>query len=165
MTVPTLASDGNWRVSFVPANGIASKAAPTVAELDAGTELAKDWITPDGINIPPATAERPTSTVGSTFDTARVARRSFSGMSLTCYRAQPPQADTAYDLLTYGTDGFLVVRRTHPNETAYAAGQTVEVYPIECGEPALSPPAANTTQMFTTTLTLTDEPETRALVA
>jgi hypothetical protein len=163
MAVPTLASDGNWRVSWVTT--IANIAAPTVAELNAGTELAQNWITPEGLNIPTGTAGRTTSTLGADTTTQRAARKNYDGSSVTCYRAEPPQADTAYDLLTYGTDGYLVVRRTLPNATAYASAQKVEVYPFECGEPSLSPPAENATQTFTTPFFLTSPANTRATIA
>lgn len=160
--VPTLASDGNWRVSWVTT--IADISGPTVAELDAGTELAADFITPDGLNITPSTEGRDTSTLGSTFTTMRAGRRSFEN-SVTCLRAEDGSPDTAYDTLVFRATGYLVVRRTLPNADAYAAGQTVEVYPAECGEPQLSAPAPNATQTFTTPFYVTSEPDTRATVA
>lgn len=160
--VPTLASDGNWRVAFTPA--VADISAPTVAELNAGTELAADWITPDGLNIAPSTEGRDTSTLGSTYTTMRAGRRSFEN-SITFYRADPPAADTAYDLLTFRAEGFLVVRRSQPNETAWTVGDDVEVYPVECGEAQLSTPAPNATQTVTVPFYVHQEPDTRATVA
>lgn len=160
--VPTLASDGNWRVSWVTT--IADISAPTVAELNAGTELAEDFITPEGLSIEPETEGRDTSTLGSTFSTSRAGRRAFEN-SLTCYRAENPANDTAYDLLVFRASGYLVVRRNLASDTAYAASQEVEVYPVECGEPQLSAPAPNATQMFTVPFYVTSDPDTRATVA
>lgn len=48
------------------------------------------------------------------------------------------------DLLAEGTLGYLVVRRGIPNETVWAAGQTVAaVHTVECGRQQLQPPDEN----------------------
>lgn len=156
-----LVSDGMIRVGWVPA--VANIHAPAVAELTGGTDLTPR-ITPDGLGIAPDTATVDTSSLASTFDTEMVGRRSYKN-ELTCKRGDSPADDYAYALLTYRTKGFLVVRRNIPYTTAWAATQQVEVYPVQCGEPALEAPAKNEVQKFKVPLAVTDEPDARAVVA
>ncbi|MGR7002814.1 phage tail tube protein [Yinghuangia aomiensis] len=155
-----LVSDGMVRVGWAVA--IANIHAPTVAECNASTDLTPR-ITPDGLGITPDTATVDTSSLASTFDTEGVGRRSYKN-ELTCKRGEGAD-DYAYDLLTYRTRGFLLVRRNVPYETPWAATQDVEVYPAQCGEPALEAPAKNEVQKFKSPLAVTDEPDARAVVA
>lgn len=154
-------NDGKTRVSWVTT--IASIAAPTVAELNAGQDFTTR-ITPDGLNIPAETADVDNSSLASTFTTNRAGRRSFSP-EVTFKRGDSAGDDAPWTTLTYQTLGYLVVRRVLPYTTAYAAGQKVEVYPVECGERNSIPPAPNEVAKFTSQMKLREEPNTAATVA
>jgi hypothetical protein len=154
-----LFDDGNTRVSFV--TSIASIAAPTTTELNAGTSL-ENYITPNGLQIKASTAPVDTSNLASTFSTQGVGRRSFA---ITVEFKRQTPTDVAYNLLPYKTSGFLAVRRTGPAAAAWASTQVIEVYPVTTGEPELAPPAANEVAKFTSPMMVTSDPSTRAVIA
>jgi hypothetical protein len=152
--------DGKTRVAYV--TSISDITGPTVAELDAGMDVTTR-ITPDGLNITPDTATVDNSHLASTFTTSRAGRRSFSN-AVTFKRGDTAQDDLPHTTLKYQVTGFMVVRRTLPYTTAWAAGQEVEVYPIECGEPQQVPPAPNEVGKVTIPMMVTDDPATAAVV-
>lgn len=154
-------NDGKTRVYWVTA--IADISAPTVAELDAGSDFT-ERITPDGLAIPAETADVDNSSLASTFTTMRVGRRSFSP-EVTFKRGDTVADDLPWTTLTYQTQGYLVVRRILAYTTAWTAGQECEVYPVECGERNSIPPAANEVAKFTSKMTLRAQPNTSAVVA
>lgn len=156
-----LVSDGKIRVYWVPGTGgIANKAAPTVAELNAGTRLDQT-MTPDGLDISFATAEVDNSALSSTFDTRKAGRRTPTiGVTV---KAQDG-TDTILGLLTYQAEGYLAVRRNIDASTAWASTQKAEVFPVQCGmrSKAYGP---NTIQRFTVNLFCTADPDDNATVA
>ena len=154
-------NDGKTRVYWV--STIANIAAPTAAELNAGLDFTTR-ITPDGLNIPAETADVDNSSLASTFTTNRAGRRSFSP-EVTFKRGDSAGDDLPWTTLTYQTMGYLVVRRILAYTTARAAGQKVEVYPVECGERNSIPPAPNEVAKFTSNMKLREEPNTAATVA
>ncbi|MFD6025704.1 phage tail tube protein [Streptomyces griseoluteus] len=156
-----LISDGKTRVAW--ASTIANINAPTTAELNAALDLTKR-ITPDGLKTDPSTADVDTSSLASTFDTKTVGRIGFDN-ELTFKRGDTVQDDAPFTTLKYGVSGYLIVRRGVPYATAWTTGQTVEVYPITCGEPQPSAPAANEVMKFVSPMKVTDAPATSALVA
>lgn len=151
--------DGNIRVSFVPS--IANIHSPTTTELNAGTAL-ETYITPTGLQRKAATASVDTSSVASTFTTQVPGRRSFT---ITVEFKRQTPTDVAYVLLPFRTSGFLVVRTTLAAATAYATSQVVEVYPVTTGEPELTPPAMNEVAKFVSSMMVTSDPDTRAVIA
>ncbi|MEV5138426.1 hypothetical protein AB0K71_05710 [Streptomyces syringium] len=156
-----LISDGKTKVCW--ASSLTSQTAPTATELNALADYTLR-ITPDGLKIDPDTAEVDTSSLGSRFDTMETGRVKFS-VELTFKKGTTVQEQAPWSTLTYGTHGYLVVRRGIDYETAFAAGQNVEVYPVACGEPAEQPPAANEVSKFVSKMMLTSAPTTRATVA
>lgn len=156
-------SDGMTRVAYVPA--IANITGPTTAELNnAGSVLLQDKITADGLmGFEASTAEVDTSALASTFDTKGIGRDSFSGTGLRLKKQTG--TDTAYNTLTRGTTGYIVIRRDVVETTAWAAGQKVEVYPIVCGREKLLPPEANSVRKYEVPTPITSAPELRATVA
>lgn len=151
--------DGNLKVTFAPA--IANINSPTTTELNAGTSL-ETLITPTGLQIKPTTASVDTSNLASTFTTSSAGRRSFA---ITVEFKRQTPTDTAFNLLPYKTSGYLVVRRNLASSTAFASSQNVEVYPVTVGEPELAPPAINEVQKFTSSMMVTTDPATRAVIA
>ena len=151
--------EGNTKVAWVPT--ITNIAAPTVAELGAGTELS-ELLTKDGLSLPDSQNMVDSSTLADTFDAQRVG--SWGGsITLTGFRNQG--ADDLWDLAVYGTEGYLVVRRGIAYDTAWAAAQDVEVYPAEMHEPVPNATGANEEARFTLALAVTAQPNKRATVA
>jgi len=156
------------RVRCVWMTACANIALPTVAELNAGTDLT-DYITPDGLDIGMATGKVNVGNVGSTFTLERVGRRSPS-IALTLHHNSP--TDTPWTLLVYRALGFFAVRKGIDKATAWTIGQgtggstgEVSVYPVECGADAPVKPAPDTSWDFTVDLTIYLDPNTRAVVA
>lgn len=119
--------DGMTRVAFVPT--IANIAAPTVAELNAGTLLTSTLI-PAGLEgFENSTAEVDNTSLASTFDTKLPGRQSLSGTALVLKKQDG--TDTVFNLMTVpGTNGFIVIRDAVLQGTAWATGDKLEVYPI-----------------------------------
>lgn len=151
--------DGRVKVTWC--TSVASVAAPTVAEANAGTAL-QGFITPDGLDIAVATGKVNTSNLGSKTTTSRAGRKDFD-VSIKFHHDSP--TDTPYNLFPYRTNGFLLVRRGTDATTAWASSDKVEVYPLECGEPNQEKPAPDGTWDFTVPFYLTADENTRAVVA
>lgn len=154
-------ADGNTRVAFVPA--IASLAAPTTTELNAGT-LLQSVITSDGLmGFEASSAEVDTTSLASTFNTKTIGRDDFSGTGLRLKKQT--STDTVFNLLTRGTSGYIVIRRGVTETTAWASTQLVEVYPITCGQTKYLAPEANSVQKYEIPTPVTAAPQLRAVVA
>lgn len=156
-----LIDDGMTTVVW--ASSIANIAAPTVAECTAGKNWT-DRITPDGLKTDPTTADVDNSSLASRFDTKTVGRIGYDA-ELTFKRGTTVQEDAPYQTLKYKTSGYLLVRRGVDYETAFAAGQQVEVYPMICGERANVAPTANSVTKFVSPMKVTLPPVTDAVVA
>lgn len=151
--------DGNVRISWVPS--ISNIHSPTTTELNAGTAL-ESYVTPTGLQRKATTASVDTSSVASTFTTQVPGRRTYA---ITVEFKRQTPTDVAYALLPFRTSGYLVIRTTLAQATAYATGQTVEVYPVTTGEPELTPPAMNEVAKFVAPMMVTSDPDTRAVIA
>lgn len=151
--------DGNVKISFLPA--VSNIHAPTTAELGAGTSL-EQYVTPSGYKNKPATAAIDTSSLASKFTTQGAGRRSFA-ISLELKRQTG--TDAVYNLLGYQVTGYLAVRRNLPCTTAWATGQTVEIYPVQCGQREQADPVPNEVQKYTSTMFMTADPDDNAVVA
>jgi len=151
--------DGNIKVSFLPS--VSNIHAPTVAELNAGTSL-EQFITPTGYKNPAGTKPVDTSSLASTFDTEGAGRRGFTP-SLELKRQTP--TDPVYSQLAYKVTGYLAVRKTLPCTTAWASGQVVEIFPVQCGQRQEADPAENEVQKYTVMMFMTADPDDNAVVA
>ena len=151
--------EGNTKVALVPT--IADITAPTAAELGAGTDIS-ELLTKDGLQTPDSQNMVDSAALSDTFD-AQVVGSWGGGVTLTGFRDD--SADTLWDLAVYGTNTHLVVRRGLPYDTAWAATQDVEVYPIEMHEPVPNPTGANEQVRFTLACAVTAQPAKRAVVA
>lgn len=155
-------ADGNTRVAFV--GSIASIAAPTAAELTAGT-LLQSYITADGLmGFEATTAEVDTTALASTFDTKTIGRDSFSGTGLRL-KKQTYGSDTVFTLLARAVAGYIVIRRGIAETTAWTAAQACEVYPVTCGQTKYLAPEANSVQRYEIPTPITAAPNLRAVVA
>lgn len=164
--MPGLVHDGMYKVTWVAT--IADLDAPTVAELTAGTVIELECqLTPDGLGREASDETVDTSRLCSVFTTMQVGRTSFD-VSVTLVRLDESVVgvdDDAYHNLTKGTRGFLVVRDNLSSNTAYASGQELEVYPVQCGTRSKANPAANELMTFSLPLTVTGDPALAAVVA
>jgi len=153
--MPDLSFEGMLKVSFVPT--ITSIAAPTVAQLTAGTPLEQDLL-PDGLSTPSDTASIDNSRMNSTFTTAIVGRRSFTGITVKYIRGTSTTQTAIAAALIYGANGFLVVRRDKLSTVAWTVADKVEVYPVQVGELNPDSPAPNTLQAVEVPMMVTLEP-------
>ena len=154
-------ADGRTRVAWVSA--IANIAAPTTTELNAGTLLTSQ-LTADGLNgFQPDTAAVDNSALDSTFNTKAAGRANYDNTMLR-FKKQTG-VDTIYNLLTYSTSGFIVIRRDVTSTTAWATGDKVEVYPAQCGEVRNLDPEPNSVHKFEVPTMITTAPNLRATVA
>ena len=123
--------DGKVRAAFVPT--IANIAAPTTAELNAGTLLTSQLV-PTGLEgFEPSQATVDNTSLASTYDTVLPGRLSSSGTRLV-FKKQDG-TDTIFNLLVADTNGFIVLRANGVLQSAaWAASQLVRVYPGRAGE-------------------------------
>jgi hypothetical protein len=164
--VADITADGKIRAFWLTA--IANQNAPTTTELNAGLELTLT-LTPDGLTgLQPDTADVDASSLASTFNATGNGRTSFSNTQLT-FKKQSG-TDTIYDTLIRDASGFLVVRRSVAQATAWASGQKIQVYPATCEETAWVDFAPNTLERYIVGLKITagaagTGPSLRAAVA
>lgn len=156
-----IVADGKVRAAWV--GSIANIAAPTTSELNAGL-LLQLLLTVSGLTgLQPETAKVDTSSIASTFNTARNGRASYDAPMLELKKQD--SADTAYTTLIRGATGFLVVRQSIAQATAWASSQAIRVYPAECGEVVHVDFEENSLERYQVPLTITLEPNLRAAVA
>lgn len=152
-------SEGKVRIYFVPT--ISNKAAPTVAELNAGTALTL-FVPRDG--FAPSTTQNmvDTSSLADIFDTQATGTE---GGPITLTGFRDDTADTMWDLFTNGLTGYVVVREGIAETTAWTAAQKCQVYPIQSHHPIPSQTAANAARTFTVMVAVTSAPNRKATVA
>lgn len=158
-------SDGNVRVSWVPgAGGIANKAAPTVAELNAGL-LLTSLMTADGLSGWAAvTASINNRKLDSTFNSADVGSVSIDNALLRFFKQVT--GDTIYTTLVKGAVGFVVIRRVLPSGTAWATSQLLlGVFPSKCAQRTWVDMDENTMDRWEVQMKITAEPAFDAVVA
>ena len=155
--------DGMTRVAFVPT--ISNIAAPTVAQLNAGT-LLQSTLIPTGLEgFENTTAEVDNTSLASTFDTKLPGRQSFSGTGLVLKKQDG--TDVVFNLLSVpNTNGYIVVRDGVSESTAWTIGDKVEVYPIRTASHSmLGRGEANSVLRYRVPTPVTDKPNLKAVVA
>lgn len=150
-----LVHDGNTKVHWLPA--VADKAAPTVAEITAGDDLTPQ-IPSDGLNLTNPRNNASISMLDEAFNAEQVGT---FGTAITLKFARDDSADTAWDLFSHKTSGFLLVSRFGAPEAA----SEVEVYPAESHDPAPLATAENEYQQYEVQLACTERPSIDAVVA
>lgn len=153
------------RVDWVPGvNAFANPAAPTLAELATGTNLSNARLH-DGLSTPRSPNMVDASDAGSLDTKQSVGTRDVGPITLTAHRDSDPLLDTAWAALIEDAYGYLVVRRFGGSNTAYAAGQKVETYPVQVATKGNADTALNQTQRFTATFAVTQQSVLEATVA
>lgn len=110
---------------------IASTAAPTAAELNAGTDI-QTVVIKDGLDEKHDQEAVDNTHIASAKETER-AGTSKDEMELTIKKQAASVDDIGYNTLVPEQLGNLVIRRDKLHTTAYAAGDVVSIYPSECG--------------------------------
>jgi len=159
--VPDITSDGKTRVAWV--TSIANINAPTTTELNAGI-LLQSTLTADGLQgFKPDTADVDTSSLASTFNTTVNGRTSFSNTMLRLKKQSG--TDTIFTTLVRDAAGYVVIRRSVTESTAWTTAQALEVYPALCGEVARVDPEPNSVERYEIPIKVTASPSLRAAVA
>lgn len=155
--------DGFVRVAFVPT--IANLAAPTVAELNAGTLLSSTLV-PGGLEgFEPSPGEVDNAAFDSKFDTKLPGVSGYSGSRL-ILKKQTIGSDTIHTLLTaFGTAGFIVIRRGIDSATAWATSQKPQVNPITTGDWDYVAPERNSVLKYWVATPISGAPNKTATVA
>jgi len=139
-----ITADGKTRVYWVTT--IANQAAPTTTELNAGIDLTAT-LTADGLSgFQPDTADVDTSSLASTFNSVTNGRSSFSNTRLRLKKQSG--TDTIFTTLVRDTAGFVVIRRSVAQATAWASSQACEVYPAVIAEVARMDPEPNSVERY-----------------
>lgn len=140
---------------------IASKTAPTAAEIAAGTALT-NFVAKDGVATNITTNNVDSATIAETFD-AQVVGSWGGEVELTMFRDNV--ADTAWNICVLGTNGFLVIDRFRNSGTLPIATNKVEVWPAQMHQPAPENSASNTLLRFVEKFAITSSPALTATVA
>lgn len=152
-------SDGMLRVQLVAT--IANIAAPTVAELNAGTHVTA-FITKDGLTVP---SDQNNVDVGSAAENFNAQVPGTFGGPVEITGMRDNAADTLWDLITYNLSRYAVVRRGIATAAAFASGQKVEVYPCMFHEPVPDQTGGDEVARFTISAPCYARPELKATVA
>jgi hypothetical protein len=153
------ANDGMLRIAVVTT--IANIAAPTTAELNAGT-LITNFVTKDGLTVPSGQNYVDNFSLAETFNSQVVG--SFGG-PVSMIGIRDNATDIFWDLVVYGTLTHLVVRRGVTTATAWTAAQKAEVYPIQWHEPLPEQTGQDTLGRFTAAAAVRSQPNLKAVVA
>lgn len=152
-------AEGNSLFYYVPA--IANIAAPTVAELNAGTNLTA-FVPPDGWN--PTTTQNNVD-IASLADTFDVMVIGTEGGPITVTFMRNNTADTAWNLMVRGLTGFWAFREGIAVATAWTAAQPAQIYPMQSHHPIANQTARNAVRTFNVTTAVTSAPNRKAVVA
>jgi len=153
------ANDGMLKIYVVAT--IANIAAPTTTELNAGTAIT-NFVTKDGLTVPSNQNYVDNASLAETFDAQVVG--SFGG-PVSMIGIRDNATDTFWNLVVYGTNTHLVVRRGFATATAWATSDKVEVYPIQWHEPLPTQTASNEQSRFTASAAVRSQPNLKATVA
>jgi hypothetical protein len=76
-----------------------------------------------------------------------------------------PSTDAIFNLLTYNTSGYVVIRKSVDAATAWTSGQLCQVYPATTGYEKYLAPEANTVERYEVPIFVNSQPQLRAVVA
>lgn len=151
--------DGNMRVFVV--DSIADEAAPTVAEIDAGTEITS-FIPKNGWGASNSANRVDTGDLSTLYDSEVLGTWKIT-LDLTILRDDT--TDTAWDeFQTHGAQTHIVVL-PFKGTGSVAASDVCQVYPVETGQATPNQSAANERQTASVPLAVTGEPSLDGSVA
>lgn len=154
MTQPaSVVNDGNHLLLWVPT--LADPAEPTVPELTDPAVLDVTCYLTDNGWAPSMSEERvPDNRICTTQNYSKPGRVGFAPTIVFVSNPEEPTDDEARTTLEPLTEGYFVWRPLVPYEQAVAAGDLVNVYPVELGEQEFTDPTMNTTGTMTQQLHL-----------
>jgi len=148
-----VAADGNIRVAFCTT---LTTSAPTAAQCTAGTDLSF-YLVPDGLkpglDQQQITDDRLADV--QTFEAPGRYRLSLDELKFVINPTSAPD-NAALVALVAGTNGFIVVRWGISANTAFAAAQKIDFWPITVGITLKQPPEANTVLKAVTKIFVTN---------
>lgn len=153
---------GTTVVYFCPT--IASKAAPAVAELTAGTDLTETDDMADMAGFSFTNSPIQTPTMSSTFNSSIPGEDQTEDSTLTFYEPKTG-TDTNIAVLAKGTAGFIVIFYRGIAGASPAAADKCEVWPVVSSGPSRQYGMDATAAKWMTTLTPSSPPNTNATVA
>lgn len=163
---------GRGRVVFCPT--VADLAAPTIAEITAGTDLTKQML-PDGLDTPLTGNVIDASDASSLFNKQALGSYGGDAVQFQFHLDSRPADNVAWTALSRETAGVLVVSRWgwgQDTDTGLGtasgtptAADKCETYPVTVSTRAPSATADGQTNRATASLAVTDEPEQDAVVA
>lgn len=161
-----IASTGVLALRFCPT--IANKAAPTVAEINAGTDLTGQ-LSRSGLDTPLSGSSIDTAGIDSRHNSKASGTYGGDDVDMEFYRDTVSGTDTAWTTLARQVTGFYVVRRfggaTGASSDAFVIGQRVEVWPIDVMSRSMLKTAENEAQKFNVKSAVTSAPNDTAVVA
>lgn len=154
MTQPaSVVNDGNHLLLWVPT--LADPTDPTEPELTDPSVLDLTCYLTDSGWTPGMSEERvPDNRLCTDQNYSKSGRKTFAPAITLVTNPEEPTEDEARTTLIPGTEGYLVWRPLAPYEQAIAAGDLVNVYPVECGEQEFTDPTMNTVGTVTQQLHL-----------
>lgn len=155
--------DGKERWDIV--TSIANTAAPTAAELNAGVRISQ-WMTKDGATgFVADTADAPTSSKESTFQTAVNGMISLNNPRFRLKRQTPVGSDAAFAAMPTDGTAFAVRRNSVAAATTYSTGQPVDVFPVQFSQKAKVDQADNQPELYEVPVKITLQPKFDVAVA
>lgn len=160
--MPRYTPDGNTLIYWVLS--IANTAAPTVAELNAGTRVSTYLTRDEGLEIDWDQKMVEGSSIEETFDAMDPGTE---GVSLKATWFRNSTADTLFTTVfaTRNTAGYWVVRPGVAVDTAWTAGQKAEVYPANMHRAVPVKRTTNTKDKASAAGGITSSPSLNATVA
>ena len=149
--------DGRERWDIV--TSIANTAAPTAAELNAGVRISQ-WMTKDGATgFVADTADAPTSSKESTFQTAVNGMISLNNPQFKIKRQTPLGSDAAFAAVPTDGTAFAVRRNSKLATSAHATGDLVDIFPVQFSQKAKVDQADNMPEMYIVPVKITSQPK------
>lgn len=151
-----ITGDGKERWDIV--TSIANINAPTAAELNAGVRISQ-WMTKDGATgFTAATADVPTSSKESTFQTNINGMISLNDPRFRLKRQTPLGSDSAFNAMPVNGTGYAVRRNSVTASTAYSATQVVDVFPVQFSQRAKVDQSDNMPELYEVPVKITSQP-------
>lgn len=149
--------DGKERWDIV--TSIANIAAPTAAELNAGVRISQ-WMTKDGATgFVADTADAPTSSKESTFQTQVNGMISLNNPRFRIKRQTPLGSDAAFLAMPTDGTGYAVRRNSKVAATAHAAADLVDIFPVQFSQKAKVDQADNMPELYEVPVKITTQPK------
>lgn len=160
-----LVFEQKWQIHWLSTQPT-DPAAPTVDEIDAGTEIT-EWIPKDGVKIGVSNDRVDGGSIATVFKAESMGTYG-TQPSLTAFLDDDDEQNVPWNLFNERlTEGCLVILPFVGKDEIPSAGDVAYVFPdLETGIPAIMDPASNERQKFTIDFAMTNrEPEWGAVVA